>query len=320
LNFDRHMREVRVEILDSARFAAAFGVPAERLPAQCETIIDREDFSYEVLLGEERDRVILDVLKRLESDTQKVGAPERRDVWERGWREALTEYVHGNFSPIKLVPKFIRKNQIARVNKQYVRPANPNFELRCVEVLREWMFREFFSDVDEVHEFGCGTGFNLVSLAKVFPDKRLFGSDFVPASIELVNETAKHLDLRLSARLFDMISPPDDYAMAPGSGIFTFGALEQLASQFERFLRFLIDRHPGICVHVEPTVELYDENNVVDYLAIRFHRKRGYTEGLLPRLQKLAADRQIELLRVVRTNFGSLMMEGYNLLIWRPLN
>ncbi len=316
----RPMEVKEAGLLDAAGFATSFGIAVDELPVQCRKLIEKEDFSYKVLNGEERDRIILEVLRRLEADSQKIGALERRDVWERGWREALNEYVGSNFASSSLVPKFIRPNQAVRLHRQYVLPSNPNFELRFIEVLREWMFRRFFADVEEVHEFGCGTGFNLVSLAEIFPDKRLYGSDFVPASVEIVNQIASKRQLRIHARLFDMISPPDDYELTPGCGVLTFGSIEQLASQFERFLDFLIRRRPGVCLHLEPTVELYDANNLVDHLAIRFHRKRGYTEGFLSRLQALAAERRIELLRITRLNFGSLMMEGYNLIVWRPLH
>jgi hypothetical protein len=304
--------------LDVRDFAERFQISVERLPDPCRTIIETEDFSYRVPVDADRDAIILDVLKRLASDSQRIGAEERRAVWERGWREALNDYVDSSYSPSSLVPKFIRPNQPVRLDQRYVIPTDARFELNFVRVLREWMFREFFAEADEIHEFGCGTGFNLVALAEIYPQKRLFGSDFVPASVELVNEIATKMALRLSARLFDMITPPRDYPLGGDSAIFTFGSLEQLASRFEAFLAFLLERKPRLCVHVEPTVEVYDADNLVDYLAIRFHRQRGYTEGFLPRLQALHAAGQIELLRTTRLHFGSLMMEGYNLMVWRP--
>jgi hypothetical protein len=100
--------------------------------------------------------------------------------------------------------------------------------------------------------------------------------------------------------------------------VVTIGTIEQLAGDFEPFLQFLLRRSPALCIHVEPTVELYDEDNLVDYLAVKFHRKRGYTEGFLPRLQQLEDQGRIEIVKVKRLFFGSLLMEGYNLLIWRP--
>ena len=94
--------------------------------------------------------------------------------------------------------------------------------------------------------------------------------------------------------------------------------IEQLASNFEAFLQFLLKHSPALCVHVEPTIELYDENNLVDYLAMKFHRKRGYTENYLTRLRELEAKNKIGILKVKRPFFGSLYMEGYSYMVWRP--
>jgi hypothetical protein len=304
--------------LTAEDFAEAFGVEQSRLPQACVELISRTDLRYRHMHGAEKEHTILEVLKRIEADTQKIASAERRDVWERGWRQALEDYVKSGYAEDALVPRFIRPNQAVRLKGNYVMPENPRFELEFVRVLREWMFREFFADTLEVHEFGCGTGFNLLALAGMSPGKQLHGSDFVPASVELVNEIGKKRGLALSARLFDMTSPDMQYPLQPGAGVFTFGSLEQLGGRFERFLQFLVDHRPRICVHVEPTVELYDENTLSDYLAAKFHRKRGYTEGFLPRLRELANDGVIELVKVKRLGFGSLMMEGYSLMAWKP--
>jgi SAM-dependent methyltransferase len=299
-------------------FAHAFDVPSARLPVECVEFARRADLRYRVLQGAERDGTIVEVLKRIDADTQKIASAERRDVWERGWREALQDYCASGYSEEALVPRFIRPNQPVRLNRQYVVPSNPSFELEFVRVLRAWMFREYFAQAAEVHEFGCGTGFNLLALSEIFPDKDLYGSDFVPASVELVKAIAKVRTLHLAARMFDMTAPDPEYPLRAGAGVFTFGSLEQLGGGFEPFLQFLLERKPSVCVHVEPTVELYEENELLDYLAARFHRKRGYTEGFLPRLRELAERGVLELVKVRRFNFGSLMMEGYSLLVWKP--
>lgn len=305
--------------LDEAEFAKSFGVSLDELPVRCKKLISDKNFEYKVLIGSELESFLLAILKRIEEDTQKIGAKERESVWERGWRESLDEYVRSNFDIKRLVPKFIRPNQAVRWQQQYVFPATENFELDYVEVLREWLFPTYFSEVDTIHEFGCGTGFNLLALARIYPEKKMVGSDFVPASVELVNKIAEKQSLNLHGHIFDMIHPNENYEIAKNSGVLTFGSLEQLAGKFENFIDFLLRKKPQICVHIEPTIELYDENVLSDYLAIRFQSKRGYTKGLLPHLTNLASQGKIDLLKVKRLNFGSQMMEGYNLMVWRPI-
>ncbi len=66
-------------------------------------------------------------------------------------------------------------------------------------------------------------------------------------------------------------------------------------------------------LHVEPTIEFYGDT-LFDELAIRFHKKRQYTIGLLPYLQ---AHPKVEMLKAEYGRFGSLMLDAYNQIIWR---
>jgi len=114
------------------------------------------------------------------------------------------------------------------------------------------------------------------------------------------------------------ISPDEKFEIKNNSAVFTFGSVEQLASKFDAFLQYLLKSKPKLCIHMEPTIELYDENNFIDYLAIKFHKKRGYTENFLTRLKELEKQNKIEILKVKRLFFGSLYMEGFSYIIWRP--
>ena len=83
------------------------------------------------------------------------------------------------------------------------------------------------------------------------------------------------------------------------------------------FVDYLISQRPSLCLHIEPILELYDEDNLVDYTAMSFHKKRGYTEGFLPYLKKLESESKIEVIRVRRLKFGSPSMEGWNYIVWK---
>lgn len=299
-------------------FARLFGTTIDDIPDECKELIAKTDFRYRILQGNERDKVILNVLKKIESDQQIIGAPERQDAWQRGWAENLQEFIETGYDLNKLIPRFIRPNQAIRLNRNYIMPSNPNFELDYFSIFRLWLFKKYLKDFDSIYEFGCGTGFNLVVLAQLYPEKKLYGLDFVPSSVELVNKIGEVYGWKMTGHLFDMLSPDENFRIEDNSAIFTIGTVEQLAGNFEPFLQFLLKYSPKLCIHVEPTIELYDENNLIDYLAMKFHRKRGYTENYLTRLRELEGQNRIEILKVKRLFFGSLYMEGYPLTIWRP--
>lgn len=299
-------------------FARSFGTTIEDIPHDCREQISKSDFKYRILAEEERDRVILDVLRRIESDKQIVGIEERRNTWERGWSENLQEFLKSGYNLNKLVPKFFRPDQTIRLNQNYIIPSNPNFELDYFSVFRLWLFRKYLKDFDSIYEFGCGTGFNLAVLAQLYPEKRLYGLDFVPSSVALVNKLGETYNWNISGHLFDMLDPDESFKIDSNSVVFTIATIEQLAGNCELFLQFILRRPPELCLQVEPAIELYDENNLIDYLAMEFHRKRGYTENYLTLLRELETQNRVKVLKSKRLFFGSLYHEAYSYIIWKP--
>lgn len=300
-------------------FARSFGTDTEDIEKNCSDIINGKDFSYSLITGYEYDRLILNILKKIEEDRQIIGDSSRKKVWNDGWQENLDEFVNNNYNLEKLVPKFIRSGQEIRYNMTYIRPTNPNFELDYYKVFRQWLFKRYLNDYDHIYEFGCGTGFNLVFLTQLFPDKKLYGLDFVSSSVNIINKIAGHYKYNMMGYLFDMIYPDFNIKLEKNSAIFTIGSIEQLAGKFELFIEYLLEQPISLAIHVEPVIELYHKDNLADYLAIKFQSKRGYTKSFLPYLKKLEIDKKINLLKIKRLYFGSLHMEGYNLLIWRPI-
>ena len=299
-------------------FADSFGTTADDIPVECRELIGESDFSYRILDGEERDNTLLEVLKRIKSDRQVIGAPERKNVWQDGWENNLRDFIASGYNLDTLIPRYVRKDQPIRFNRRYVIPANPLFEWDFLRVLRVWIFIKYLKNCKSFYEFGCGTGHNLVELSRLYPDMKLYGFDFVPAACKLVDTIGEVHGLKMIGRQFDMTSPDNDIYFDANSAVFTFGAIEQLAGNFEPFLQFLLHRKPSLCINIEPTIELFDETNLVDYLAIEFQRKRGYSEKYLPRLKELESQGKIEIVKVKRTFLGNLMMEGYSLMVWRP--
>ncbi len=72
-------------------------------------------------------------------------------------------------------------------------------------------------------------------------------------------------------------------------------------------------------MHAEPLAELYDENSLIDCLALKYHRARGYLNGFLTRLTELAEEGRIEIIVKKRVPFGSHFHEGYSIVVWRPV-
>ena len=299
--------------------SAMFGTDVEDLGIDCIRMINSVDLRYTIINDSRDHEFILDVLKKIMTDKQVIGAPERTGVWDNGWGENLRDF-KSTKDKSSIVPKFIRPNNAIRLNGKFCNALNPYFERDFAKIIQLHLYHKFISkDIKEVHEFGCGSGFNLINLSEVRPDLILNGSDFVDSSVQLIKELSDHYDLNLNSRKFNMLNPDYDYEIRENSCVFTHGAIEQLASKFEPFIDFLIHKKPEICFHIEPVSEVYNEDSLFDYLQLLFHKKRGYTSGLLPHLQKLEENNIIKDLWVKRLNFGSKFMEGYTVIAWKPI-
>lgn len=300
-------------------FAHLFGVSSDDLPEECCKLIDQMDFRYGKICVEERDQIILSVIKRLESDQLSASGKHRYKDWESGWSENLKNFIKKKHDLNALVPKYLRPNQPVRLNREYVIPYDPNIELNFYKVFRRWFYKKYLKEAKQIYEFGCGTCCNLAIIAELFPEKKLYGLDWAKSSVELVNEIAKSCGYNMSGVLFDMFSPDENLKISENSIFLTMNSLEQLGAEHEQLIQFFMKKKPSLCIHSEALLELYDENNLIDYLAIKYHEKRNYLKNYITRLKQLEDENKIKIIKIHRIPFGSLYHEGYSLLLWRPL-
>jgi hypothetical protein len=309
---------IRMNELTITDFAHLFGTTPEDVREKCGSIIDGLDFRYQKLKQEERDQLILKVLKRIDSDNMPAAGWHRKSDWEHGWQENLEEFVASGFDLSKLIPKYYKKNVPARFNGDFIFPVGPEFVYNVTYVFTTWLFKKYFYNIDSIYEFGCGPGHNLVNLASIYPEKRLYGLDWSTSSQEIIALLQKKFGWKIKSYNFDFFNPDENIYLDENSGVFTFGALEQLGSGYGKFLNFLIERMPTICVNVEGLKELYNENNLFDYIALKYHTKRAYLNSYLSELRKLKAQGRIEIIKIYHRKFGNIYDDPHSYVVWKP--
>ena len=307
--------------VDLQTLADSFGTDVSEVKRICEEKLYDINTEYKVYSGLEREKLIVEIIKSIDSDKQIIGTPERKNVWNDGWDENLNLLKNNNYQLETLMPKFnlVRKNKPMRFMGEYILPNEKNFEHEYFNIYRSWLFEKYFSDYDSIYDIGCGSSYNLVELCKQFPKKKIYGFDFVQSSVDIVNEISKFYNFNSEGKIFDIINPDFNIHLDENSLIFTAGVIEQVAGKFDKFIDYILQMKPKLVVNSEPIYELYDQENLFDYLAAKFHYKRGYTIGYLPKLLELEKEGKIEIIKLKRLNFGSLLMEGYTCIVWKPL-
>ncbi len=300
-------------------FARLFGVELDTFDDHLRALINQKNFEYEILEGSERDDIILEILEAIHTRDWTRAGKGGLPRWEKGWGENLETFRKSGFDLESLTPGYYHPNQVLRLEKNYIRAANPMFLMDFYTILRTWLFRRHLAEASAVYEFACGPGYNLVLLSEMFPNIPAWGLDWSEAACDLVNLIGETKSLPVRGTRFDMFSPDKKIQLPKGSVAMTFGGLEQLGGAMEPFISYLLEQPVQLILHVEPIVELYDSDNLVDYLALCFHAKRNYLNGLAPMLKKLESDGRIKLHHLARLQFGNLFHDGWSVAAYTPI-
>ncbi|MDE2101419.1 MAG: class I SAM-dependent methyltransferase [Patescibacteria group bacterium] len=296
--------------LNSTDFARMFSCPADDLSDSVLDMIWSKDWTHQVLEGLELSAVVNDLNSRLAQLNKADSGTER---WDLGWKENLDNYKStGDLKALD--PRYIRPNQPLRLHSQFIKAKERDFELNWYKVFRQWFFSNFLSGYRTIYEFGSGSGHNLPFLCEMFPMAEVHALDWSIPAIEIAEELRRRLRINVTGRRFDLFNP--DGELAPNSAVLTVGVIEQTGTKWPSFLEWLIDQKPGIVCHIEPIVEWYYPDNVVDRTAIDAHCVRGFQTGYVEALRERQREGRIRILRTHRTGFGSMVTEGYSQLIW----
>lgn len=244
----------------------------------------------------------------------------RQPVWERGWSQNLAQY-RQTHDDRALIPGYFENSQYLRFSDELYSVEDPASEAILLAFLVDLVvgtLSRLYRSAD-IHEFGCGTGSHVRRLAQSDKLRRVVGYDWARASQEILKDVAETEGLpNLHGRHFDFFDVDYSVEVSPGDLVLTVAALEQTGAKFTPFIELLLAKKPGVVAHLEPVEELLDTRNELGELSRDYFRKRNYLSGLFDALVELEAAGQIEILHSGRSALGSLFIEGYSLIVWRP--
>jgi hypothetical protein len=216
------------------------------------------------------------ILRELEK-AKPIGV--RKKHWEKVWSE--------EHSPPYFKESIVRKDQ-----KFWNAPGYEQEHLQ--KLLKELV------PLGHIHEFGCGPGSNLQLLDNI--ERTLYGYDWAASACDTVDAKG------FKSAVFDMLEPSGGPLGKPDVAL-TVHSMEQLGKGFVDFIEWLESSKFRLAIHIEPILEFYDPYNIVDHVAIEYHKKRGYLEGFINSVTPKKA---------YRTYVGNLMHEAYSVVIWSP--
>lgn len=262
-----------------------------------------QQIDFDPVSEKESQEWILYILKELEKPTRAAGI-HRKDEWNYGWQESLNEN--------SFIPKYFGKYPVIRLNQQFVKSENVNLEYQSLCGIQKYIFAKYLKEFDNMYEFGCGTGHNLIRVRGVNDKANLYGLDWASSGVQSVNKLATVLDGVYGIQ-FDMFSPNYNVNIKDNSAIITVASMEQLGFNYFNFVNYLISKKPKLVLHIEPINEMLDESNLLDFLSTKYAEKREYLNGYLTYLKKCD---KVKIIECSRSYVGSLFIDGYSIIAW----
>lgn len=262
----------------------------------------------------------LELIRKLDEDNiskdwDNTNDKDIKNKWDIGWNEISSKFSKSR--DLKdLTPQYVKSN-ILRICSHFVEFKSKNAEHIIAENLLEDIFDQYIINPSRIHEFGCGTGKNLLILDRLFSCP-ITGCDWVNNVNEIItilNNTSNNI---ISFNTFNMLEPDFEYKINKDDVVITVHSMEQLGTKFIDFFDFLKIKKPKLIINIEPEKCFYS-NNMFDKTAKDYHIKRGYLDGFSDHLVSEQLLGNIEILNIRNFHFGSLRHEAYNLFIWRPI-
>ena len=300
--------------------ADLLGTTEGEFSEECRKIFLESNFRYQTLPEDKARELMRELEEQIASGKFSVAGKAKKARWDEGWNENLKEFLENDLSLDAVVPKYMHPVEIIRLNGAYVAPEDPNFEFRLRSIMKCWLFGKYFSSTDPIYEFGCGPGINLVPLAQMFPKKTFYGLDWVEAPKKIIDELGRKYGWNMKGEVFDMFAPNEAFRIEKSGGVLLFSALEQLGTDFETFLDYLIRNKPSVVVHIDSLQELYNLEDPFDRVAFKFAEKRNYLSGYVTKIKELERQGKIKIEKIHHVRFGHMQFfDAYSYDVWRPL-
>jgi hypothetical protein len=281
-------------------------------------LIKKYNIFYKILKNKDKELAIIDTVKKINNENRIVTSKNRKRIWEKGWLD-----INNNFkkkrSATSLIPQFYskRKNLYFRLNGKFIK-SSKFFEFNMIDIYRSWYFSKYLKNIDNIYEFGAGSGHNLIRLSDIFPKKKIYASDFSKNSVKLLKNVSNYKNYNWSCFQFNMKNINKKIILKENSAIFTSGSIEQLSGNIDNFIKFILKNKPRICIHIEPMPQLFN-NNIEDFLSVQALKKKKYSINFLDKIKKLELNNKIKILKLLKSPFGSQLIDGMNLLVWKIL-
>ena len=301
------------KIINYSDFQKFFGT--KKLPSIFLREIETNKLKYRDLSSNENKK-IFDLLKTtLKEKRLNKSGKKYKKKWNDGWNENLNLLKKKREN--SLIPKYFNKYKYARIGGKIYKTETNFFDYKLLKLITSYIFIKYFKNSRNILEFGAGTGHNLVNLSRFNKSAKLHALDWAQETKKICDILKR--DIKIEGHTFDYFNPKVNFSLDKDWSCFTIASLEQVGLNYKKFIDFIIKKKPKLVVNLEPIAELLDKNNELENLSIKYFLKRNYLKDYLNYLKKMEKKKKIKIIKTRKSYFGSLYINGYSLVVWKPI-
>ena len=239
--------------------------------------------------------------------------------WQDDWFSVLQNLRTNNDNVKSIIrPKWFRKNAFVNIQNCLSLTETPYLDWEYQLITRQMLFYTHLKDMDNICEFGSGSGTNFYLINQILQDKNFILSDISVTSLKIIQELKRKLNRNNLTYSNIDIEQDIDLELPDNTAVITTSVLEQIGDNHNNFINFILKEKPQIVINVEPIVELLDSKSGFDNVMNLYCEKRKYLTGYLTELEKLEKQKKIKIIMKKRTMVSGTFIEN-SVLIWKVL-
>ena len=239
--------------------------------------------------------------------------------WQDDWFNVLQNLRTNNENVKSIIrPKWFRESAFVNIQNCLSLTETPYVDWEYQLITRQMLFYTHLRDIENICEFGSGSGTNFYLINEILQNKNFILSDISVTSLKIIEELKRKLNRNNLIYSNIDIEQDIDLQLPDNTAVITTSVLEQIGDNYKNFINFILKEKPQIVINVEPIVELLDSKNGFDNVMNLYCEKRKYLAGYLTELEKLEKQKKIKIIMKKRTMVSGTFIEN-SVLIWKVL-
>ena len=157
--------------------------------------------------------------KEIESISEILNNPvitksgeHRINDWNYGWNENNLEFKDTKLLN-SLIPKYFGKYKVLRFNNQFYKAISNNCELNMLRTLQFYVCEKYCKDIENIYEFGCGTGHNLFAISEFIENKDINSYKNYEELTKVVLDAEERISKKSLTGQYDKLYEDNEYLM-----------------------------------------------------------------------------------------------------------